>query len=75
MWSCSFRILRSLLALVGHRAAVVWVRLANVLLHAAAVHQGDELLEVAGSSVMGKSPFEAASLIQGPKGTKVSIKV
>jgi len=39
------------------------------------VNQGDELLEVAGNSVRGKTPFEAASLIQGPKGTKVSIKV
>jgi hypothetical protein len=41
----------------------------------AGVNQGDELLEVAGSSVGGKTAFEAASLIQGPKGTKVSIKV
>lgn len=39
------------------------------------VRQGDELLEVAGNSVRGKTPFEAASLIQGPKGTMVSIKI
>lgn len=43
--------------------------------HAAGVIQGDELLEVAGNSVTGKTAFEAASLIQGPKGTKVSLKV
>lgn len=41
----------------------------------AGVRQGDELLEVAGNSVTGKTAFEAASLIQGPKGTKVSLKV
>jgi hypothetical protein len=28
-----------------------------------------------GNTVNGKSAFEAASLIQGPKGTKVSLKV
>lgn len=39
------------------------------------IRQGDEILEVAGNSVIGKTAFEAASLIQGPKGTKVSIKV
>jgi hypothetical protein len=37
--------------------------------------QGDELLSVDGSSVTGKTAFEAASLIQGPKGTPVSIEV
>lgn len=41
----------------------------------AGVRQGDELLEVAGNTVNGKSAFEAASLIQGPKGTKVSLKI
>lgn len=39
------------------------------------VYQGDELLEVSGNSVSGKTAFEAASLIQGPQGTKVSLKV
>jgi C-terminal processing protease CtpA/Prc len=41
----------------------------------AGVRQGDELLSVDGSSVTGKTAFEAASLIQGPKGTPVSIEV
>ncbi|XP_024376786.1 carboxyl-terminal-processing peptidase 1, chloroplastic isoform X2 [Physcomitrium patens] len=35
------------------------------------IRQGDEILEVAGNSVIGKTAFEAASLIQGPKGTKI----
>ena len=39
------------------------------------MNQGDELLEVARNIMNGKSAFEAASLIQGPKGTKVSLKV
>ncbi|CAM6121478.1 unnamed protein product [Calypogeia fissa] len=39
------------------------------------VRQGDELLAVNGSSVEGLSAFEAASLIQGPKGTPVSIEI
>jgi hypothetical protein len=30
---------------------------------------------VGGNSVSGKTAFEAASLIQGPKGTLISIKV
>jgi len=41
----------------------------------AGVRQGDELLSVDGSSVTGKTAFEAASLIQGPKGTPVSIEI
>lgn len=41
----------------------------------AGVRQGDELLEVSGNSVSGKTAFEAASLIQGPQGTKVSLKI
>jgi carboxyl-terminal processing protease len=39
------------------------------------VRQGDELLAVNGKSVQGLSAFEASSLIQGPKGTPVSIEI
>lgn len=41
----------------------------------AGVKQGDELLSVDGIDVHGKSAFEASSLIQGVKGTLVSIEV
>lgn len=40
----------------------------------AGVRQGDEILAVNGSSVEGKSAFEAASLIQGPKDAPVTIQ-
>ncbi|KAL3678777.1 hypothetical protein R1sor_021733 [Riccia sorocarpa] len=39
------------------------------------VRQGDELVAVNETSVRGMSAFEAASLIQGPKGTPVSIQI
>lgn len=41
----------------------------------AGVKQGDELLSVNGVDVHGKSAFEASSLIQGVKGTLVSIEI
>ncbi|KAL2614057.1 hypothetical protein R1flu_025749 [Riccia fluitans] len=39
------------------------------------VRQGDELVAVNGTSVRGMTAFDAASLIQGPKGTPVSIQI
>ncbi|KAG6547057.1 hypothetical protein Mapa_011307 [Marchantia paleacea] len=39
------------------------------------VRQGDELVAVNGTTVRGMSAFEAASLIQGPKGTPVTIQL
>ncbi|OAE34608.1 hypothetical protein AXG93_167s1190 [Marchantia polymorpha subsp. ruderalis] len=39
------------------------------------VRQGDELIAVNGTAVRGMSAFEAASLIQGPKGTPVTIQI
>ncbi|KAJ7549831.1 hypothetical protein O6H91_07G071200 [Diphasiastrum complanatum] len=41
----------------------------------AGIREGDELLSVEGNSVVGKTAFEASSLIQGPKGRPVSIEV
>lgn len=41
----------------------------------AGVRQGDELLSVNGTSVVGMSAFDVSSLIQGPKGTSVSIQL
>ncbi|MCO5600860.1 hypothetical protein L7F22_054977 [Adiantum nelumboides] len=41
----------------------------------AGVKQGDEILSVNGVDVRGKSAFEASSLIQGAKGTFVSVEV
>ncbi|MCO5557155.1 hypothetical protein L7F22_010714 [Adiantum nelumboides] len=41
----------------------------------AGVKQGDEILSVNGVDVRGKSAFEASSLIQGVKGTFVSVEV
>lgn len=40
----------------------------------AGVRQGDEVLAVNGTAVEGKSPFDVSSLIQGPKGTPVTIQ-
>lgn len=40
----------------------------------AGVRQGDEVLAVNGTPVEGKSPFDVSSLIQGPKGTPVTIQ-
>ncbi|CAN4080142.1 unnamed protein product [Withania somnifera] len=43
--------------------------------HNAGVRQGDELLSVNGVDVMGKSAFEASSLLLGPSGTSVNIMI
>lgn len=37
--------------------------------------QGDELISVNGVDVLGKSSFEASSLLLGPNGTSVNIMV
>ncbi|CAI5982600.1 unnamed protein product [Closterium sp. NIES-64] len=39
------------------------------------VRQGDELVSVDGTSVQGMSAFDVSSLIQGPKGTPVTIAI
>ncbi|KAH7283263.1 hypothetical protein KP509_35G069200 [Ceratopteris richardii] len=41
----------------------------------AGVRQGDEIVSVNGEKVQGKSAFEASSLIQGARGTFVSIEI
>ncbi|CAI5460531.1 unnamed protein product [Closterium sp. Yama58-4] len=41
----------------------------------AGVRQGDELVSVDGTSVQGMSAFDVSSLIQGPKGTLVTIAI
>ncbi|GJP33740.1 hypothetical protein CLOM_g18259 [Closterium sp. NIES-68] len=41
----------------------------------AGVRQGDELVSVDGTSVQGMSAFDVSSLIQGPKGTPVTIGI
>lgn len=41
----------------------------------AGVRQGDELLSVDGTPVTGLSPFDVSSLIQGPKGTPVTVAI
>ncbi|XP_057463539.1 carboxyl-terminal-processing peptidase 1, chloroplastic isoform X2 [Actinidia eriantha] len=43
--------------------------------HIAGVRQGDEVLEVNGLDVRGKSSFEVSSLLQGPNETFVTVKV
>ncbi|KAM3284754.1 carboxyl-terminal-processing peptidase 1, chloroplastic [Capsicum chacoense] len=43
--------------------------------HNAGVRQGDELISVNGVDVLGKSSFEASSLLLGPNGTSVNIMV
>ncbi|KAL6992315.1 Carboxyl-terminal-processing peptidase 1, chloroplastic [Sarracenia purpurea var. burkii] len=43
--------------------------------HTAGVRQGDEVLEVNGVDLRGKSAFEVSSLLQGPNETVVTIKV
>ncbi|KAL5219984.1 hypothetical protein ABZP36_024697 [Zizania latifolia] len=43
--------------------------------HSAGVRQGDELLSVNGTDVMGKSAFDVSTMLQGPKDTFVTIKV
>ncbi|KAH9314752.1 hypothetical protein KI387_023379, partial [Taxus chinensis] len=43
--------------------------------YSAGIRQGDEILSVNGTSVQGMTSFEAASLIQGPKETFVSMEV
>ncbi|KZV51062.1 carboxyl-terminal-processing peptidase 1, chloroplastic [Dorcoceras hygrometricum] len=43
--------------------------------HSAGVRQGDELLSIDGVDVIGRSAFEASSLLQGPNETFVNIKV
>ncbi|CAI5530509.1 unnamed protein product [Closterium sp. Naga37s-1] len=41
----------------------------------AGVRQGDELVSVDGTSVQGMSAFDVSSLIQGPKGTPVTVAI
>ncbi|XP_075488755.1 carboxyl-terminal-processing peptidase 1, chloroplastic isoform X1 [Primulina tabacum] len=43
--------------------------------HSAGVRQGDELLSIDGVDVIGRSAFEASSLLQGPNETFVNIMV
>ncbi|KAG8077471.1 hypothetical protein GUJ93_ZPchr0007g4139 [Zizania palustris] len=43
--------------------------------HSAGVRQGDELLSINGTDVMGKSAFDVSTMLQGPKDTFVTIKV
>ncbi|KAL3345064.1 hypothetical protein AABB24_024158, partial [Solanum stoloniferum] len=43
--------------------------------HNAGVRQGDELISVNGVDMLGKSSFEASSLLLGPNGTSVNIMV
>ncbi|CAI7925702.1 unnamed protein product [Closterium sp. NIES-53] len=43
--------------------------------HCLGVRQGDELVSVDGTSVQGISAFDVSSLIQGPKGTPVTVAI
>ncbi|KAL5227302.1 hypothetical protein ABZP36_015567 [Zizania latifolia] len=43
--------------------------------HSAGVRQGDELLSVNDTDVMGKSAFDVSTMMQGPRDTFVTIKV